>query len=76
MWQERESKNPTNRDIEEELRIINRNAIEYAERLAKGWAPGSWEEANLTHSRAQGKNGAFYPTKLQDGTYCKWTAKG
>ena len=33
----------------EALRLINQNAVEYAEQLAKGWAPGSWEEANLTH---------------------------
>ena len=35
----------------EELRTINQNAIKHAEQLAKGWAPGSWEETNLTHKK-------------------------
>ena len=36
---------------EEDLQRINQNAIEYAKQLAKGWAPGSWEEANITLKR-------------------------
>ena len=63
--------NHMNRDINEALRLINQNAVKRADQMAKGWAPGSWEEANLTHKKKGGRcpkcDGVRI--RLADGTY-------